>query len=415
LVEKKRLCTKNYVPWKARAGADQQTSIAIASISVGCEADPVKRLYLCQAVTLLLGAAWLFTAEVRAEPAGRVLLPKPSPTRTEVVFGAIGIRAQPRDSLMALLAAELRGMRLSIVEDSATEPLSAWASQATRSRRVLAAILLDGRNEQGWRVIVIDAARGRAIARALPGGIRNDAASIEAVVSIVVSAASALREGLEVASTPLAAVVGGPSAPPAPAPSEPSAPTGGIDAPPLAVSPRRANWAFRGAIAASVASFSPAAPTTEGLGLTLGVSFRGRVEARAFGAAFMPQLIQVPFGEFRVARAFLGGAAGPVFRGAAFSFAPEAGFVAERLRRYDATPTAGVYATEPGPLYRFGGLLAFRLRHTLFRPVSVELVTGGLYFGRRVQFTAKNAESAWSEAVWPTVAFAQLGLEIATN
>jgi hypothetical protein len=194
------------------------------------------------------------------------------------------------------------------------------------------------------------------------------------------------------------------------------APTGGVDTAPLAASlPRPANWAFRGAIAASVASFSPAAPTTEGVGLTLGVSFRAHVEARAFGAAFLPQLIRVPFGEFRVARAFLGAAAGPVFRGPAFSFAPEAGFVAERLRRYDATPTAGVYATAPGPLYRFGGLLALRLRHTLFRPVSVELVTGALYFGRRLQFTAKNAESAWSEAVWPAVAFAQLGLEIATN
>jgi hypothetical protein len=379
----------------------------------------VKRFYVCQTAMLLLGAPWLLAAEVKAEPAGKVLLPKPSPARTEVVFGAIGIRAQPRDSLMALLAAELRGTSLSIVEDQANEPLSAWASRATRSRRVLAAILLDGRSEQGWRVIVIDAARGRAIARALPGGIRNDAASIEAVVSIVVSAASALREGLEVASTPLAAVVGGPTAPSptsASGPSEPSAPTGDVDTTPLAASlPQPANWAFRGAIAASVASFSPAAPTTEGLGLTLGVSFRAHVEARAFGAQFMPQLIRVPFGEFRVARAFLGAAAGPVFRGPAFSFAPEAGLVAERLRRYDATPTAGVYATEPAPLYRFGGLLALRLRHTLFRPVSAELVTGALYFGRRVQFTAKNAESEWSEAVWPAVAFAQLGLEIATN
>ena len=376
----------------------------------------MKRLYVWQTVMLLLGAAWLLTAEAKAEPAAEVVLPKASPARTEVVFGAIGIRAQARDSVMALLAAELRSMRLSIAEDQANEPLAAWASQATRSRRVLAAILLDGRNEQGWRVIVIDAARGRAIARALPGGIRSDAASIEAVVSIVVSAASALREGLEVASTPIAVVVGGPPAPSSSSTSSaPLAPTSGVEAPTLAAPlPRRGNWAFQGAIAATVASFSPAAPTTKGFGLTLGVSFRARVEARAFGAAFMPQLIQVPFGEFRVARALVGGAAGPVFGTSAFSFTPEAGFVAERLRRYDTVPTAGVYATEPGPLYRFGGLLALRLRHTLFRPVSVELVTGALYFGRRLQFTAKNAENSWSEAVWPAVAFAQLGQGVAT-
>jgi hypothetical protein len=179
--------------------------------------------------------------------------------------------------------------------------------------------------------------------------------------------------------------------------------------------PRGKTWAFRGAIAASVASFSPAAPTTQGLQLTLGVSFHARVEARAFGAAYLPARIDLPFGAFRVARGFLGAAAGPVFRAPAFSFTPEAGFVAERLRRYDATPTAGFFATEPRPLYRVGGLLGLRLRYSLLRPVSAELVTGALYFGPRLRFTAKNAESSWSEAVWPAVAFAQLGLEIATN
>jgi hypothetical protein len=380
------------------------------STNVDSRAGSVKsRPYI--RIAMLLVAVGLVAAEAKAEPPEPVVS-EASPARTEVVFGTIGIGAHPvRVSLVALLEAELRGMSLSLVEGQPAEPLSEWASKATRSGRVLAVIFLDGRSEQGWRLVIIDAARGRAIVRALPGGIRDDAASIEAVASIVVSAASALREGLEVASMPLAAVVGSSAKSPLPPPTtdpvreEPSTPT----------ESRREPWAVRGQIGATVASFSPAAPTMEGLALALGVSFNARVEARAFGTAFLPALIRGPLGEFRVARTFLGAAAGPVFRAPTFSFAAEAGFVGERVGRHDATPAAGVLGTEPRAVYRFGGVLALRLRHTLLRPLSIELVTGGIYFGRRLQFTAKSADSSWSETVWPTVAFAQLGLEIATN
>lgn len=394
-----------HVLWKENADREQPFITAIAWTS---GAGPVKSFdYMYRTLAMLLGAAWLFTAEAKAAPPDQIVSPAPSPARTKVVFGTIGIRAQPRDSLVSLLSAELRGMSLSLEEDQPELPLSVWANHARRSERVLAAILLDGRGEQGWRVIVIDAARGRAIVRALPGGIRDDAASIEAVVSIIVSAASALHEGLEVASTPLEVVVGGPPSPP-----EPPSTTHAADRPPVS---RPENWAFRGAVGASVASFAPAVPTTLGAGLALGLSFRARFEARVFGTAFLPSLMTTPLGDFRVARTLLGAAAGPVFKAPAFSFAPEAGVVAERTRRYDAAAGAGVFATESSALYRVGALLALRLRHTLLRPLSVELVTGTMYFGRRLQFTARSAETSWSESAWPAVAFAQLGLEIATN
>lgn len=367
------------------------------------------RHYIRITMAMLLAAVGFVAAEAKAAPP-EIVVAEPSPARTEVVFGTIGIGAQSvRSSLAALLQAELRGMSLSLVEGRPAEPLSEWANKATRSRRVLAVIFLDGRSEQGWRLVIIDAARGRAIVRALPGGIRDDAASIEAVASIVVSAASALREGLEVASLPLAAVVGGSSK------SELPSPTPEPEAHPSPDESRRETWRVRGHVGATVASFSPAAPTMEGLSLALGVSFNSRVEARAFGSTFLPTLIRGPLGEFRVARTFLGAAAGPVFRAPTFSFAAEAGFVGERLGRDDATPAAGFLGTEPRALYRFGGVLALRLRHTLLRPLSVELVAGGMYFGRRVQFTARSADSSWSETVWPGVAFAQLGLEVATN
>lgn len=370
------------------------------------------RPYILAQMTMLLAAGALVAAEAKAEPAPLVT-PEPSPARTEVVFGTIGSGAQPvRASLVALLGAELAAMSLSLVEGQPAEPISEWASKATRSRRALAVILLDGRSERGWRLVIIDAARDRAIVRALPGGIRDDAAGVEAVASIVLSAANALREGLEVASMPLAAVVGESSEGPPPSSStEPVKNEGQLASGKSRLGP----WGVHGQIGASVASFSPGAPTMTGAALALGVSFDARVEARVFGTAFLPALIRGPLGEFRVARTFLGAAVGPVFRAPAFSFAAEAGFVGERVSRYDATPAAGVLETDARALYRFGGLVALRLRHTLLRPLSVELATGGIYFGRRLEFTAETGDTSWSENAWPAAAFAQLGLEVATN
>lgn len=360
---------------------------------------------------MLLVAVGLVAAEARSDPAEPARADA-SPARTKVVFGTLGIGAQPvHGGLVALLQTELGAMSLSLVEDQPAEPLSAWASKAAGSGRVLAVILLDGRSEQGWRLVIIDPARGRAAVRALPGGIRDDAASVEAVASIVVSAASALREGLEVASTPLAAVVGDSSKP---LQSLPAAGTTNTRAHAAAVS-RSPRWAGRGQIGATVASFSPSAPTMQGVTLALGVSLPAGLEARVFGTAFLPSLMRSPLGEFRVGRTFLGVAAGPSFRAGGLSFAPEAGVVGERLRRYDARPTPGVSSTESRALYRFGGLFAVRLRHTLLPPLSIEIVTGAIYFGRRLQFTAQSAENSSSERVWPAVAFAQLGLEIATD
>jgi hypothetical protein len=366
------------------------------------------------AVGLVAVGAWgapLAAAVARADTAESASA-EMSAARSEVVLGTLGIPAQPvRESLVALLHSELRAIRLSLVEDQSAQPVSAWARKSTGSGRVLAVILLDGRSEHGWRLTIIDAARGRAAVRGLPGGIHDDAASIEAVANIVVSAASALREGLEAASTPLGAVLGG-SPKPREAASASDTTSSPAKAPAVPASP---HWAARGQMGPTLTSFSPAAPTTVGMALALGVSFRAGVEARVFGAAFLPSLIRSPLGEFRVGRTLLGAAAGPVLRAATFSFAPEAGVVGEWLRRYGAEPIAGVFAPESAALSRFGGLFAVRLRHTFLPPLSVELATGAIYFGRRLQFTARSAGSSWSERVWPAVAFGQLGLEIATD
>jgi hypothetical protein len=359
-------------------------------------------------LAVLLGAVSLGVAEARADTP--VTLHEASPTRSQVVLGTIGLAAGPaRQSVSALLGVELARNGLSLVESEPVEPLSAWAAQATRSKRVLAVLLLDARGEQGWRLIVIDAARGRAIARELPGGYSHDAASVEAVVSIAGSAANALREGLEVASAPLAAVVAPPSAP-----SIASAPPPPARRELVPAQPSK-SWSPRAFAGASVASFSQAAPATAGVSLAVSATSRARVEGRLIGSLFAPAQVQSPLGQFRVARAFIGASAGPVLATRALYFTPEAGVLVERLRRFEAAPAAGVAATEAGALYRAGGLLSLRLRHALHGSLSAEVVAGAVYFGRRVRFSAQSPERSWSADAWPALAFAQLGLGLALD
>ena len=240
------------------------------------------------AIAVLVGVIFLFARSARAQASADRVTGEPQPyARTSVVLGIVGLRADAlRGSLVGLLRAELAEMSLSLVERPPSRQLSTWASHAVRSEDTLLAILLDARSDQGWRVVVIDAARERAIVRDLPGGIEQDAASIEAVVSIAVSAAGALREGLEVASSPLEAVVGG-----SPAQTKSSRRTAGSasDVEQKEPSPGQRPQSFlRASVGASTASFSPQAVMTHGLALALGVNWSAKLEARLFGTLFWP-------------------------------------------------------------------------------------------------------------------------------
>jgi hypothetical protein len=354
---------------------------------------------------LLLGA-WLVSREATAEPAHELARSAQPSARTEVLLAIVGGRAvSARGSVVALLDGQLRGMGLSLVEQQPAGAVSDWATAVTRSKSALLAIVLDTKNERGWRLIVVDIARRRAIARALPGGDEHDAASAEAVASIVISAASALREGLEVASAPVAAVVGGAS-------SRAAVQRRGRE-PPRGEAERK--LVVHGAVAAAIASFAASEPTTQGAALALGLGWRRRVEARAFGALFWPATVHSAFGDFSVHRALVGAALGPVFRAAGFSFCPEIGILVERLRRSGTLPAPGVFANEAAPLYRPGGVAELRVRRALWRPLSLELVAGGAYLGRSVQFSVRNGDRSPFLEIGPVLGFAQLGFALATE
>jgi len=346
-------------------------------------------------MALLLGACCVCRG-IRAEPAQNFAPIAQTNVRMEARLAIVGGgTASARNSLVPLLEGQLHGMGLSLVEQEPAGSVLEWVTAATKEKNALLAIVLDTNTERGWRLVVVDVARRRAIARTLPGGVQQDAASAEAVASIVISAASALREGLEVASAPVSAVVGD-----APSPTD-EPPVRPLHEPTHSESDR--GLVVHGAVDAALASFGKNA--TAGAALALGLGWRDR----------WPVTIHSAFGEFRVNRALVGAALGPVFHAGGGSLSPEIGVLVERLRRFGTQPVQGVFSNQAEPLYRVGGLVELRVRRRLFRPLSLELVAGAAYLGRSVQFSARNGDRYPFLEISPVMGFAQLGIDIATE
>jgi hypothetical protein len=332
---------------------------------------------------------------------------RPIRLRSEVVVGIVGpLDAEARATLARLLRAELEPHGLVLVERDPSGETRAWARDVANEERHLLAALLDTKGRSGWRLVVIDTARGRAISRELPGGER-DAANIEAIVSIVVSATNALREGLEVASAPLETVVEPNRAPPPP-PPPPQAPK----------SEPSAGTTLHGSLTATSASFSEAAEPTVGGALAVGVSIASWVDVDLGGTRYLPVSVDSVFGSFTLERTALSLTAGPVFRSGSFAFVPALGITGEWIARRDTLAAPGVARGDEEPVIRrFGGALTIRGRYRLLSSGDEEFVSvvgalGASYFGDRVRFLA--GPDLLAEARRSAFG-AELGLFIATG
>jgi hypothetical protein len=339
--------------------------------------------------------------------------------RTELVMGVTGaLEPEARATLVRLLRAELEPHGMSLAEDDPRGNTGDWAREVTHDERRLLAVLLDTRHDSGWRLVVIDAARGRAISRELPRGER-DAANVEAVVSIVLSAASALREGLEVASAPLDAIVGAPAPavkPPPPARKKPRASS-------ERATPR--STTLHASLAALAASFAEGAEPTFGASLALGASFASLVEVDVRGSRQLATSIESPFGSFELTRTSLALSAGPLFRvgstprdhGGGFALVPAAGAAIEWIHRAETAPAADVLSSDATTTPRIGGLLELRGRAPLVlyrgsESFSLVGTVGAAYFGERVRFLAGDAVLAEARR---SSFYGELGLFIATG
>ena len=363
--------------------------------------------FSCGRIVCALLTFWLLAAPARAERPG-ALPPVTTATtaRQEVVVGMLeSPDGRVRAVLGPLLRAELAALGLSLIENDPGPDLSGWAETEARRSRTLMAVLLDTRSPSGWRLVIIDATRDRAIARDLAGGIEENAASVEAVVSIVISAANALREGLEVASTPIEAVVG--TARPEPATV--------VDTPRSEPPEAPGSTFVHGGVGLTLSSLSSEAPITRGLSATLAATWRSAFELRAGAARYWPSRIDGPLGAFRIDRTLLGLSAGPLLPLGALVLTPEIGVIAEWLERSEAEPAAGVTAHGNHTSLRVGGLLGLGGRRKIAGPVALELRLGAAYFGQGVEFVAQTQGQSRLTTAWPVVLLAQVGLDVSSE
>lgn len=305
--------------------------------------------------------------------------------RSALVIGVSGpLDAGVRRTLVQLLRADLEPRGIELVERDPSDEPRAWARAVAEDERHLLAALLETEDPAGWRLVLIDTARGRAISRELPGGER-DSANVEAIVSIVRSAANALREGLEVASAPIETVIEGPL----PAPSKSASP----ERPPEP-RPQRAGTALHTSLAAVVTSFASDAEPMLGASLGIGVSIASAFDLDLGAARFLPASVTDDFGTFSLERTTLSFTAGPSLRLGALALVPAGGVVGEWIVREDTRAAPGVaLGEEPQTVQRWGGVLTLRGRYPLLSSKKNELLSltaalGGAYFGESIRFLA---------------------------
>jgi hypothetical protein len=370
------------------------------------------------------GVASARESRAAAEPA-----PGPEVSRTRVIVRLDSELAEEEErALSTLLNAELAASGVSASLERSAAPLPAWIDEARANRDVLLVVALDAREQKALELYVIDAARGRAIVRRLPGGLDSNAALIEAIVSIVASAAAALREGLELASQPLSEVV-----PPAtdapPAEASPKAPA---SARPARASANSMSFATAGPVdsAASESARRPASPRF-GAGLGGAVSSFLEDHAPSFGvvpslvarptralgvhaeaAFFWPSELVTSAGEFSLGRTRFDLTASYTQDLAAFSVEPELGVALELLQREVTRAAPAVASTDDATFVRVGPLGRLRLRYALSRLLGLELAGNLAYFPREIRFVAEGATTQELAVPLHFSAGAELGLYI---
>jgi hypothetical protein len=371
----------------------------------------------CRARTLRAVACLVLSAQPSAaQPsADSGSVESPPARRVSVVLAVKGrLDGQVHASLQRLLSAELRAAGLVLRERASSEPLAAWVRLAESEEAPLLAVVLEVQHDR-LRIIVIDSARGRAIARELPGDVAENAAHVEAVVSIVVSAARALLEGLEVASTPVDAMLGEPE--PAAKPETRAnrvqppvlpAPDAARVSPP---SPASAT-ALHASVAGTLTTFSEVEGVTPGVAVAVGLSLPSRLELRVSAIRQRTATVNTEFGDFALERSAGSLGAGLIFRSGVITLLPEAAFVSEWLSRTDTTAAPETAANSSRTLVRFGAELGGRARYAFLPPLSAELGAGVAYYGRSVRFTVADGETTELVRVVPLTLGARLGLDV---
>jgi hypothetical protein len=321
--------------------------------------------------------------------------------RVKVVLGWIGaLSADQRLVLEQLIEGELAAHQPSRTFEFhlASGAGRAWIANARHDRQALLIALLELRESGVWRVYLVDAARSRAIVRELPGETAGNSAALEAVASVVSSAVRALDEGLEIASQPIAEVMGEP-APAAPVPRR---------------LPQRVARELRLAVglAPALATFAKPAAVTFGAQASLRLVLPCSL---LFGVSVIPNWpahFRSEFGSFDVRRTQSALSLGAESAVGLWRFSVEAGWALELLQRRVLQADAGAAARANINLTRIGAELTASGRYQLSRRLALEFALGGAYFPQHISYTLAPATERVLASPWRATGSALFGLEV---
>lgn len=322
--------------------------------------------------------------------------------RNTVVIGWAGpLDLQQAAALQALIGSELAGHQPDrlIGLHAVRGPVGVWIADARRDPRALLVALLELRASGAWRIYLVDAARNRAIVRELPGEAAGNSAALESVASVVSSAVRALDEGLEIASRPLAEVVGVP------------APVAKDHTRADAEVVRRAR--LSGSVATELSTFAMRSPLTQGLRLSLRLVLPSALLLRLSAAPSWPASFQSAYGSFEVQRTQAELSAGVETMRGSWRLSVEGGPAFELLRRRALHAQPGASARDNSNLVRVGPALMLGARYQFSRRLALEMALAGAYFPQRVRYTLAPPNDSVLVSPWLMTGTARLGLEFA--
>jgi hypothetical protein len=295
--------------------------------------------------------------------------------------------AEREAALTGLIASELGSTGVTLSVERSELPRLRWTETARADPRALVIAILDVRATAAWALYVVDAARGRAILRRLPGGVEQNAAALEGVSAILTSATAAVREGLEVASSPLEAVVGEGEVQPVARAVEPREPAPAAEPIRIETSADRQSGPslFMGVFARG-ASLAPA--PVPGLAGEIGARLPLGLSVTLEGAYDFPARMATELGAFELQRSLVGLKLGRVFSLGWLALEPRAGSGAELVHRMDATANAGFVGGDDRRHARFALELGLLARTPLVGDaLALALGVDGSYAPRPLRFT----------------------------
>lgn len=314
--------------------------------------------------------------------------PASATVRREVVLrlSPSELAATEIEALAKLLRAELLELGVELRLEAASLDEAAWVREKRREQALLFASV-QVTPETGWRVLLFDPDAQRTSARELGGGAGDDAAMIEAVASVLISATSALLQGEELAAPreeqrssekqlrPLPEVTED-----RPSPEQPT----DFTPPALARS-----FALHLGLGLGAASFDRSEPVTLGPELRVGVMQRDF--AIDFGATHHGEArFATDYGAFALARSALSVRGGPLFERGAWILVPELLALVERIERERGTPVAGQSAAPARDEARWSVGAGAELRYRVSDLVLAEAGAWGVYFPEPIRLTADD-------------------------